>query len=96
MTTIDVDARVRELLRTLETQRSKLTQQIVALRGVLNVDGGSTSSTPTEQPARRQRRRQLSAEQRKALSERLKAYWAKRRRTSPKQVARTKRGAKAS
>jgi hypothetical protein len=79
---INVMATLRRALRQLEAERGRIDRQIAALQTALGGTADSTgrrrSSTPTVRTGRRRRRR-LSAAARRALSQRMKAYWAKRR-----------------
>lgn len=45
---------------------------------------GQTGAAPAEDSGRRRRRRGMSAAQRKAVSERMRKYWADRRKTKGK------------
>ena len=44
------------------------------------VDGAAGAPAPTAKPAGRRRRRRMSAEARKAASERMRKYWAENRK----------------
>jgi hypothetical protein len=77
---VNVMATLRSALRQLEAQRAHLDRQIVGVRGALDglgtADGGRRSVRSTTRVQRRQR---MSAAARRAVSQRMKAYWAKRR-----------------
>ncbi len=66
-------------LRALDEERRQILRNFPGLRGV----GGSSqqASTADDAPApRARRRRQMSAAERKAVSARMKKYWAERRK----------------
>jgi hypothetical protein len=66
-------------LRTLEEERRQILRNFPGLRG----GGGSGQEAPVASaaPARAsRRRRQMSAAERKAVSARMKKYWAERRK----------------
>ena len=65
---------LRRTLTSLEIQKSKLEGQIKAIRSALAaIEGQSTNL------AGRRKRRPMTAAERKSVSRRMKAYWAKRR-----------------
>ncbi len=72
---VNVIGTLRAALRQLEAEKGRLDRQIAALQTAL---GGATPRGRAAAAAPRRRRR-LSAAARRALSERMKAYWAKRR-----------------
>ena len=77
----DVSATLKAALGQLEAERDRIDRQIAALRTALGESGGGRHGRP---PARktttkRRRRKGMSAAARKAVSKRMKAYWAKRR-----------------
>lgn len=77
---LTVTASVRNALRALEVERKRIDGQMQALRGVLRVfpdEGGKAASATPAAPTRKRGR--MSAKARKAASQRMKAYWAKRR-----------------
>ena len=59
-------------------QIKKLQSDIEALQRATSILGGNPTATATRQPTTRRKRRRMSAAARKAVSERMKAYWAKR------------------
>jgi hypothetical protein len=82
---INVTPTLRRALHQLETQRAHIERQITALRGALDGLGGpkgregrSRLSGPTRQ------RRRMSATVKRAISQRMKAYWAKRKASRAK------------
>jgi hypothetical protein len=84
---VNIDKTLRTALRTLEAQKGHLERQIAALKGALETTGrGSafrvvTLRRVTTRSARvtPRRRRRMSRAARHAVSQRMKAYWAKRR-----------------
>jgi len=73
------------ILDLLIAERDKLSRAIEALRGPVKKRGAgarNTSATAavTATPAGTRKRRPMSAAKRKAQSERMKAFWAKRRK----------------
>lgn len=70
----DVRSALRKTLDSLKSDRSKIDGQITALQTALGaLDGQRRTGAP------RRRRSKMSAEARKAIGKRMKAYWAKRR-----------------
>jgi hypothetical protein len=84
---VNIDKTLRTAVRTLEAERAHLDHQIAALKAALEITGrGSafrlvTRRRVTTRSARviRRRRRRMSRAARKAVSQRMKAYWGKRR-----------------
>ncbi len=85
---INVMVTLRKALRRLEGQRARIESQIAAIRSVLGAGTDSKNrsrgSTPTTSP---RRRRRMSSAARRALSQRMKAYWAKRKAAKVKAKA---------
>ena len=88
----NVDAVLRAALKELEAERNRIDGQILALRTALGKGAGAGRGRPPGQrsgvrPRRRPRGntakrrgpRQFTAAQKKAVSRRMKAYWAKRK-----------------
>jgi hypothetical protein len=79
---VDVGRVLRQALEQLDDQRIRLARQITAVRQAMKavdgavLDGGSRLPRA---PTRRRRRTRMSVAARRALSVRMKAYWAKRR-----------------
>ncbi len=75
-----VTAALRQAIRHLETEREGIDRQIAAIQSVLGDSGRRTGpSARTVRPRVKVKRRRMSAAARKAVSQRMKAYWAKRR-----------------
>ena len=77
---------LRNALITLQAERARLDRQISGIEQVLDVLSGTLQSQK-EGPATRRtpKRRPMSAKARKAVSQRMKAYWAKRRGAAAKE-----------
>jgi hypothetical protein len=84
---VNVMATLRSALRQLEAQRAHMDRQVAAVRSALDGLGtGVGQRRSVRSTAQVRRRRRMSAAARRALSHRMKAYWAKRR------TAKAKRG----
>jgi hypothetical protein len=83
--TIDITKTLRKALAELRTDRRKIDQQIAAIETALAGLGGKArhggGRAARPRPAAR---KSMSAAARKALSRRMKAYWAKRREQAAK------------
>ena len=75
---------MKDVIALLETERAELLDGVAKIDAAIAALGGkpgrSRSSTQPAKPARR--RRNMSEEARKATSERMKKYWAERRKQS--------------
>lgn len=85
---VDVSGTLRQALAKLEGEKARIDRQIAGLRQALDagriaVDG---KVAPTPSDAKRGRKR-MSPKERKRVSARMKAYWAKRRGKSDKKQA---------
>jgi len=91
---VDVSGTLRQALASLITEKARIERQITGLRQALGGAGagaGVDGGRPTGRRARpRRARRRMSPAERKAVSARMKAFWAKRRDGSSK--AKTKKG----
>ena len=93
---VDVTLTLRRALSELESERARIDRQISAIRAVV---GGSADGrgAPAGASSRRRRRR-MNAAQRRAVSQRMKAYWASRRAAkgaSKPAASRSKKSARA-
>jgi hypothetical protein len=71
---------LRKALRQLEAGKAQIDRQISAIRSVLQEAGGDRTRASHGVSARpTTTRRQMSAAARRAVSQRMKAYWAKRK-----------------
>ena len=82
---INLERTLRKALKELQVERERISQQIAAIQTVLAADsqkrprrkgGSGAPGKPT--------RKRMSAAARKAVSRRMKVYWAKRRAESAK------------
>ena len=74
---VDVTQTLRRALSELESEKQRIDRQISAIRAVV---GGSTDGRGAMPAAgSMRRRRRMNAAQRRAVSQRMKAYWASRR-----------------
>jgi hypothetical protein len=82
----DVTMTFRRALAELQSQRQRIDRQIEAIQAVLGAGGRRGPGRRGRRPAgmRRQGRRRMSAAARRAVSQRMRAYWAKRRATGAK------------
>ena len=74
---IDVRSSLHRALKSLHADRTRIEKQIDAVTSALSALGGA--ATRGVKAAGRQGRRKMNAAQKKAVSLRMKAYWAKRR-----------------
>lgn len=72
---------LNEVIRSLYEEKKKLDRLIASLESV-SANGGAPAARPSK--PRRTRRRQVSAERRKEISERMRKYWAARRAKAAK------------
>ena len=80
-----VTSTLRKALHQLEKERERIDRQITAIRSVLD-ESGTTRKLASLAKARRPKakRRQMSAAARRAVSQRMKAYWEKRKAAAGK------------
>ena len=89
---VDIGKTIRDALSQLRGERDRLDRQIAALQSALaEMDGkagdaamphasrAAVNAVPAASRRGRRKRAVMSAAARKAVSERMKAYWAKRR-----------------
>jgi hypothetical protein len=75
---MDVKKTLRAALAALKAERDRIEYRIGALEGILNPNGLLRGSG-------RRQKKGMSPEGRKALSRRMKAYWAKWRKAKARQ-----------
>ena len=80
-------APLSKALRQLEAEKQRIDHQISTIRAALKVLGDTSRGTPASSTRARGRRR-MSVVARRAVSQRMKTYWAKRRAASAKSKAR--------
>jgi hypothetical protein len=74
---IDVKSSLNRALKALHADRSRIERQIDAVTSAISALGGAAGRLA--KTARGKGRRKMSAAQKKAVSVRMRAYWAKRR-----------------
>ena len=80
-----VTSTLRRALRQLERERERIDRQISAIRSVLQESGTTRTPASLAKPRRpKSKRRQMSAAARRAVSQRMKAYWEKRKAAAGK------------
>jgi hypothetical protein len=85
----NLTAPLRKALRQLETEKQRIDREIAAVRAALDALGDTGRGTPASSArAKVTRRRRMSAAARRAVSQGMKAYWAKRKAASAKGKAR--------
>jgi hypothetical protein len=73
---IDVRSSLKRALKSLHSDRTRIDRQINAITTALGELGGRVAGAAGKKA---RRVRNMSAAQKKAVSVRMKAYWAKRR-----------------
>ncbi len=63
----------------LEVERKRIDEELAGIRAELGLEK-STPKTKTKTPTPKRRSRKLSAKERKAVSDRMKKYWAERKK----------------
>ncbi len=82
---IDLTKTLRKALAELQGERERIDGQIVAIQKVLGADTrGRQRRARRSAKIRTPTRKTMSAAQRKAVSRRMKVYWAKRREQATK------------
>ena len=75
-----VTSALRNALRQLENERERIDRQITAIRAVLDESATARALASRATPSRpTPKRREMSAAARRAVSQRMKAYWEKRK-----------------
>jgi Skp family chaperone for outer membrane proteins len=75
---------LRKALRQLETEKRRIDREITAVRAALEALGDKDRGTPASSTRAKARRRRMSLAARRLVSQRMKAYWTKRRAASAK------------
>ena len=74
---------MKDVIALLQTERAELLDRVARIDAAIAALGGIAGRLRSLQPTRPvRRRRNISAEARKATSERMKKYWAERREAS--------------
>ena len=74
-----VTAPLRKALRQLEAEKQRIDREIAAVRAALKAFGDTGRGAPASSARAQARHRRMSTAARRAVSQRMKAYWAKRR-----------------
>ena len=83
-----VTSTLRKALHQLEKERERIDRQISAIRSVLDESGTARTPASLAKPSRsKPKRREMSAAARRAVSQRMKAYWEKRKAAAGKAKA---------
>jgi hypothetical protein len=73
-------APLRKALRTLEVEKRRIERQIRVVQAALEGLEGKQKSAPTASTIHpKSKKRKMSAAARRAVSQRMKAFWAKRK-----------------
>ena len=75
---IDVKATLRKALSQLQKQRDEINTQIRGIENLLGQGSRTARRRRRERVTGAQTRRRLTAAQKRAISKRMKAYWAKK------------------
>jgi len=75
----DVARTLREALSRLNAEKRQIDRKIVALQGALRAVNGMPTAGRRAGVSPKRAHRRMSPAARRALSKRMKAYWAKRR-----------------
>ncbi len=74
----------------LEAERPRIAEELAAIKAELGLEKSTPKTkTKTKTPTPKRKTRKLSAKERKAVSDRMKKYWAERKKKE-KQQAKTK------
>jgi hypothetical protein len=73
---VDVTRTLQQALSQLQSERDRIDRQIRSIESVLGRGAGRGAAAAS---GGRRRRRRMSAAARRAVSQRMKAYWASRR-----------------
>ncbi len=77
---LKLTAPLRKALATLEKEKRHIEQQITVVQAALEALGGKARSTASPTAKRpKAKKRRMSAAARRAVSQRMKAFWAKRK-----------------
>lgn len=79
---VDIRKPLQSALSRLKVEKQRIDQQIEAIEGALRLNGVQPGGE--DRRTSRPGRKPMSAAERRAVSRRMRAYWAKRRRTPGK------------
>ncbi len=80
----NLTAPLRKALRQLEAEKQRIDRKISALQAALEALGSTARRLPASLTRAKAGRRAMSVAARRAVSLRMKAYWAKRKAASGK------------
>ena len=80
----NLTASLTKVLRQLEVEKQNVDAQIMAVHAALRTLANTHRATRVSSTRAKGKRHRMSAANRKAVSRRMKAYWAKRRAASAK------------
>ena len=80
----DVAKTLREALSRLAAERREIDRKIIAVQGALRAVNGTPMAGLSAGGSPKRAQRRMSPATRRALSKRMKAYWAKRRGSASK------------
>jgi len=84
----NVRVALRKAVRQLEVEKYRIEREITAVQAALQALGDTGRGTPASPTRAKPRRRRMSAAARRVISQRMKAYWAKRKAAAGKGKAR--------
>jgi hypothetical protein len=88
LSSADFTRPLRQALGKLQAERDRIDRQITGIKQALAVLSGTHQRLKVAPATHRTRsRRPMNAKARKALSQRMKVYWAKRRRGAAKGIS---------
>ena len=76
---IDIRLQLQQAIKQLRAERSRIDHEISALTDALSNIGRGAGRAATARKKAKRVRPKMSAAQKKAVSKRMKAYWAKRK-----------------
>jgi len=85
-----VTAPLRKALRQLEAEKQRIDREIAAVRAALKAFGDTGRGAPASSARAQARHRRMSTAARRAVSQGMKAYWAKRKAVKIKGSVKTK------
>ena len=82
---VNVMPTLRKAVRELEAEKAQLDRQLAAIRGLLgSLNSAAGRAAGVASQVRARQRRRMSAAARRAVSQRMKTYWAKRKGAAAK------------
>lgn len=79
---VNVGASLQRALNQLQSERTRIDKQIAALTDAMSALGARVTRAARRARKRTRARRKMSAAARKAVSQRMKQYWAERRKAT--------------